>query len=325
MAFAQLDVFPKTLQEFRHRTQSGAIVSIICASLIALLSLVEISDFWQASATPIKTIDRLSVDTSRDQKLLIYLNLTFPALPCSVLSLDAHDLSGNDVAGPMPHIKKSRLDAFGNVLDEPTEQYISTACYVMPAYMSPLEQHEIHPSMQRHLLFDVSKDSRGPGAIGDGGEQPARKQSGFLPAEQLSKNFKKHDLLLSSLLSGLMPSVFEDQEAIAELKKHMVKVDLIDHDSHYLLDFHFALQKAERNALISVYKNRESLNVSHIINSISFGDPYPGMVNPLEGSHKILSDGSGYFHATIHTNQYSYTELFRTTKDIDKLPGISIA
>lgn len=105
-------------------------------------------------------------------------------------------------------------------------------------------------------------------------------------------------------------------------------------------DFHFALQKADRNALISVYKNRESLNVSHIINSISFGDPYPGMVNPLEGSHKILSDGSGYFQyyikvvptvyqprgsATIHTNQYSYTELFRTTKDIDKLPGISIA
>ena len=87
---------------------------------------------------------------------------------------------------------------------------------------------------------------------------------------------------------------------------------------------------------MSVFHSRESLNVSHVIHSISFGEPYPGMVNPLDRSNKILHDGSGYFQyyikvvpttyeplrgAAVHTNQYSYTELFRTTKDMDKLPG----
>jgi hypothetical protein len=43
--FSQFDVFPKTLQEFRHRTQTGAVVSIVCAVLIALLTMVELSDF----------------------------------------------------------------------------------------------------------------------------------------------------------------------------------------------------------------------------------------------------------------------------------------
>ena len=42
---AWLDIFPKTLQEFRHRTQTGAIVSICCAILIGTLTLVELGDF----------------------------------------------------------------------------------------------------------------------------------------------------------------------------------------------------------------------------------------------------------------------------------------
>ena len=61
------------------------------------------------------------------------------------------------------------------------------------------------------------------------------------------------------------------------------------------------------------------------------------MINPLDNTPKILSHGSGYFQyhikvvptiyeplwgSPVHTNQYSYTELFRTTQDIDKLPAV---
>eukprot|EP00966_Prymnesium_polylepis_P230898 5343560-Prymnesium_polylepis.2 len=56
---------------------------------------------------------------------------------------------------------------------------------------------------------------------------------------------------------------------------------------------------------MSVYHNRESLNVSHVIHSISFGEPYPGIVNPLEGQRKILSDGSGYFQYYIKVRRWS--------------------
>ena len=61
------------------------------------------------------------------------------------------------------------------------------------------------------------------------------------------------------------------------------------------------------------------------------------MVNPLDDTPKILHDGSGYFQyyikivpttyeplrgAPLHTNQYSYTELFRTTQELEKLPAV---
>ena len=61
------------------------------------------------------------------------------------------------------------------------------------------------------------------------------------------------------------------------------------------------------------------------------------MVNPLDGRAKIITDGSGYFQYHIkvvptvyeylrgkplQTNQYSYTELFRTTSELDKLPAV---
>ena len=35
--------------------------------------------------------------------------------------------------------------------------------------------------------------------------------------------------------------------------------------------------------------------VSHVIHSISFGEPYPNMLNPLDNQPKILHQGSGYF------------------------------
>ena len=61
------------------------------------------------------------------------------------------------------------------------------------------------------------------------------------------------------------------------------------------------------------------------------------MVNPLDNQPKIVHQGSGYFQyylkvvPTIYeyagrppllTNQYSYTELFRTTHELDKLPAV---
>ena len=61
------------------------------------------------------------------------------------------------------------------------------------------------------------------------------------------------------------------------------------------------------------------------------------MVNPLDDTPKILHDGSGYFQyylkivptiyeyagqPALHTNQFSYTELFRTTHELNKFPAV---
>ena len=108
VSFASLDVYPKTLKEFRQRTASGAAVSIACAILIFVLSAIEIADFVQvfvpriptpAAAAPfhpsaraqVHTLDHLFVDTSRGQQMRINVNISFPALPCSGAPVCASD------------------------------------------------------------------------------------------------------------------------------------------------------------------------------------------------------------------------------------------
>ena len=46
------------------------------------------------------TVHEMSVDTSRGEKLHINLNVTFPSMPCSVISLDTMDISGYDSSTP---------------------------------------------------------------------------------------------------------------------------------------------------------------------------------------------------------------------------------
>ena len=65
--------------------------------------------------------------------------------------------------------------------------------------------------------------------------------------------------------------------------------------------------------------------------------PCDGPVRVRVCAFAVLYNGSGYFQyyikivpttyepywgSPVHTNQYSYTELFRTTSELDKLPAV---
>jgi len=56
------------------------------------------------------------VDTSRGEQLRINFDVTFPALQCSIISLDAMDISGQEHLDVKHDIFKQRIDAHGNVI-----------------------------------------------------------------------------------------------------------------------------------------------------------------------------------------------------------------
>mmetsp|Transcript_100326 Transcript_100326/g.321705 ORF Transcript_100326/g.321705 Transcript_100326/m.321705 type:complete len:380 (-) Transcript_100326:35-1174(-) len=85
------------------------------------------------------------------------------------------------------------------------------------------------------------------------------------------------------------------------------------------------------------------INTSHIIHSISFGEPVPGAVSPLDGTVKIVKHGAYMFHyhiklvpteftdrygVRVETNQYSFTDVARNVHvrngEMNGLPGIFI-
>ncbi|KAJ5179199.1 hypothetical protein N7492_002409, partial [Penicillium capsulatum] len=113
--FTRLDAFAKTVEDARIRTNSGGIVTI--ASLLVVLWLIwgEWADYRRIVVSP-----ELIVDKSRGERMEIHLNMTFPRLPCELLTLDVMDVSGELQVGVAHGVNKVRLgpaEQGGHVLD----------------------------------------------------------------------------------------------------------------------------------------------------------------------------------------------------------------
>ena len=108
-----LDAYPKTLEDFRVKTFSGAAISISCVVLIVILFVLE----WRAYLTQ-EINQELFVDISRGQKFHINVDITFPHLPCSLLSVDSMDVSGEMQIDVLKSVKKRRLNNAGQDISE---------------------------------------------------------------------------------------------------------------------------------------------------------------------------------------------------------------
>ena len=273
--FSSLDMYPKTLQEFRQRTLTGAIVSITVAVLIALLTLGEVADLLR-----VKRQDHLFVDTTRGEQLRINLNITFPALPCSVISLDTLDLSGNHAPEKDRSITKTRLDAKGHGLP--------------PSEPSANERRKAARDGRR-LLFDNHHNHGNQGAAAAGSAAGAGASglgSGLHGQKPDLRQFGNSNVLLSKLLAELLPTVFDDKEAVAELRQHIGEGCHLEGSllvNKVAGNFHFSLAKADLHVLMSVYGKRDQLNVSHIIHRCGARCPHALREPPCHSHSHHLS------------------------------------
>ncbi|KAH7531127.1 hypothetical protein JRO89_XSUnG0017100 [Xanthoceras sorbifolium] len=107
-----LDAYPKINEDFYSRTLSGGVITLFSSVVMLLLFFSELRLYLHAV-----TETKLVVDTSRGETLRINFDVTFPALPCSILSLDAMDISGEQHLDVKHDIFKKRLDNQGNVIE----------------------------------------------------------------------------------------------------------------------------------------------------------------------------------------------------------------
>lgn len=74
----RLDAYPKTLEEFSHKTVGGAAVTLISTIIMVWLLVYE----FNAYITPTIS-EELFVDTTRSHKLKINLELYVPTISCN--------------------------------------------------------------------------------------------------------------------------------------------------------------------------------------------------------------------------------------------------
>lgn len=102
--FTRLDAFTKTVEDARVRTTSGGIVTIASLLIIFWLTWGEWADYRRVTVRP-----ELVVDKGRGERMEISMNITFPRVPCELLTLDVMDVSGELQMGLTHGINKLRL------------------------------------------------------------------------------------------------------------------------------------------------------------------------------------------------------------------------
>ena len=103
----RLDAFSKTVDDARIRTTSGGLITLTALLTVLFLIFSEFRDYRRITIAP-----SLIVDKSRGEQLPIHLNITFPLIPCSLLTLDVMDISGVQQSGISHGVHLTRLTRY---------------------------------------------------------------------------------------------------------------------------------------------------------------------------------------------------------------------
>mmetsp|Transcript_19554 Transcript_19554/g.27284 ORF Transcript_19554/g.27284 Transcript_19554/m.27284 type:complete len:383 (-) Transcript_19554:58-1206(-) len=311
------DAYPKTMEDFRVRTYSGAAVSIISGIFIFWLFVSEFMYYLTVEIQP-----ELSVDTSRGEKLRINMDIVFPHLPCGYLSVDAMDISGDHQLDIDHNIFKKRLQADGTPVaagatKEDLTKEASPSVEPLPDnYCGSCYGAESYQGQCCNNCDQVQEAYRKKGwafSDADGIEQCKREGYSQRLQEQAGEGCQVYGYLLVNKVAG---------------------------------NFHFAPGKSFQQHHMHVhdlqpYKNFK-FNLTHTVNKLSFGREIPNMINPLDGVVKVAEQEGAYMYQyfvkivpttyeplsgnTINTNQFSVTEHWKNlgTDGNHGLPGIFI-
>ncbi|PHT50749.1 Endoplasmic reticulum-Golgi intermediate compartment protein 3 [Capsicum baccatum] len=314
-----LDAYPKINEDFYSRTLSGGVITVASSIIMTLLFISELRLYLHAV-----TETKLVVDTSRGETLRINFDITFPSLACSILSVDAMDISGEQHLDIRHDIIKKRIDALGNVIETRKEGIgAPTIDRPLQRHGGRLEHNETYcgscygaEGSDDHCCNtceDVREAYRKKGwALTNPDEIDQCKREGFLEKVKLEEG------------EGCNMYGFLEVNKVAG-------------------NFHFAPGKSFQQSNVHVHDlltfQKDSYNISHKINRLTYGEYFPGVVNPLDGvtwtqetPHgmyqyfikvvpTIYTDVSGH---TIQSNQFSVTEHFKGA-DVGRfqsIPGV---
>ncbi|KAL1123969.1 hypothetical protein AAG570_001739, partial [Ranatra chinensis] len=297
-------------------------VSIVCWLTIIVLIVLRCHEF----CTYQETTESIFVDTSRGPKLRINLDLVFPQISCSYLSLDAMDSSGEQHLHIDHNIFKRRLDLNGNPIEEPKKESfrIDTIYLVV---------------LQKQNESEETQNSTAVGALNKcgscyGAENESMNITCCNTCEEVREayrlrrwHFQEMDVeqCKSSATAKQVENAFKEG---CQIYGYM-EVNRVAGSFHVAPGQSFSINHVHV-PMSSVHDvqpfSSSSFNTSHYIRHLSFGNnKLHGNVkiNPLDGMHSTAKEGATMFNyyikivptlfvnaegATLHTNQFSVTK-----------------
>ncbi|KAG8690079.1 hypothetical protein FRC09_012151 [Ceratobasidium sp. 395] len=111
--FQGFDAFGKITQDVKVKTRTGAFLTVLSATIILTFTLINLIDYRRVVVDSMIIVDR-----SRGEKIKVKLDITFPRVPCYLLSLDVTDISGEIQEDVSHNMVKTRLDSHGQIIHE---------------------------------------------------------------------------------------------------------------------------------------------------------------------------------------------------------------
>uniref|UniRef100_A0A5K3EPG0 Endoplasmic reticulum-Golgi intermediate compartment protein 3 n=2 Tax=Mesocestoides corti TaxID=53468 RepID=A0A5K3EPG0_MESCO len=305
------DVFAKPLKDFRIQTVPGAFLSITSLLIILCLFIWEVADYMSPEVK-----QEIIVDISRNRQMSINFDIIFPFIPCYVLSVDSMDVSGEQHSAITKEINKTRVASDGR-------------------------------------LIETGVNFGGESALNS---KRSRNYCGSCYGAATSDNVccNTCDSVLEAYrLRGWgvpNPDMFEqckDEKTAGSLvaigKEGCRLAGHIDVNK-VAGAFHIAPGKSYGQGHIHVHDlmafSGEQFPLSHEIRHLSFGDTYPGQVNPLDNTNMTVDAASpmisyfiklvptiysDYSATPLVTNQYSVTWQIKSTPlsgGSEGIPGV---
>ncbi|KAG9123904.1 hypothetical protein FRC07_013558 [Ceratobasidium sp. 392] len=111
--FKGFDGFGRTTQDAKLKTRSGAFLTVLSAAIVFIFTIINFIDYRRVVVDSLIIVDR-----SRGEKIMVKMDITFPRVPCYLLSLDATDISGETQQDISHNMAKTRLDSQGQIIHE---------------------------------------------------------------------------------------------------------------------------------------------------------------------------------------------------------------
>ncbi|KAK9510352.1 hypothetical protein O3M35_005156 [Rhynocoris fuscipes] len=324
----EFDAYYKPIDDYHERTFVGGTVSILSWLTILFLAGLRINEHL----TVMETSETILVDSSRNPKLWINMDIVIPRISCDYLSLDAMDSSGEQHLHMEHNIYKRRLDANGTPIEEPkkeeiisksanTEKTISTSEMSTPSCGSCYGAEDSNHKEKLNITCCNTCEQV---------QEAYRKRSWHLQETQVEQC--KHS-----------SSSLEIEKAFKEGCQiyGYLEVNRVAGSFHIAPGHSFSINHVHVHDVQPFTSSQ--FNTTHTIRHLSFGQTKLAgniNVNPLDGTTAVADGGSKMFNyyikivptlyvgedgKTIQTNQFSVTKhekiLYMSSGD-SGMPGI---
>jgi len=312
---SKYDAHSSVPNEFRVRTGFGATLSI--STIIAIIYLIYTEAKFNFQ-TSIKS--KVNVNATSATGIQVDFNISFPKIPCALLSIDANDPSGQMQSLHLDRdhrIWKYRLDGDGNVKGTRIHDNMGNTL---------IKEDHLEKIVDRKMK-EAKVEAECGSCYGAGDEGECCDTCEDVKRAYESKSWYLADIYKVSQCRDT-PSAKEEQGEGCQVVGH-VALSSGGGNLHFApgrgLE-HFG-HESEMNMMDYILEAFENFNVTHTINKLRFGDEYPGAIYQLDNQTRTVEDGHGmyqyymkvvpttytYLHGkeNIESNQFSVTEHLR--------------